>query len=324
MAFRRHNILKSGLNGLAEKHINDNFMNLFAKLSGGNINYADLDNNVKRKINTQWFPIQMEGNLDANFPLEHRVYIPPNIKELKSAKLSAVISAYRMDSDIALSDDVLLDIKVNIDLSTSSAIIGQTTSGGGGAISESLPVMEWGPMKMEAPTKLLVNAGGDLVQTPGTSDYWGYVSSSKDKTKTLGTQIMNNVFTSRPNDVIYYADMWAFQHTHMIKVPSHSHSISGAIASHGHTGSAIAKMPKHSHKLNEGIKVSSKRPSSVEIQINGRKIGKTMSGVNDTQTDIDFMKQLNIGKWNTIKVIASTPSRVSIYGIIEAEQDLYY
>lgn len=318
MAFRRNNITKSGLQGLAEKYINDNFMALFSKVSGGNINYTDLDTNTRNKINTQWIPFQAEGNLDANFPLETRIYLPPNVKEIKSASLSAVASNYRMDSDIALSDDFFSLVEVEIAMGGATTVIGSTTTGGGGAINDSFYVEEWGtpPYTYSAPSGWVYNNGSYIKSVNG-----GYVRGSGGGG--LGTIVATMPLNSSSGTLTDYVDFKNWQHTHKIIAPSHSHAISATALSHKHEGYAELSLPKHSHKLNEGIKVSTKAPSSIEVQVNDRKVGKVLSGTNDTMVDVDILDECKVG-WNHIKVIGAGVGRITIYGVIEVVIDTQY
>lgn len=315
--FKRQNIAKSGLQGLAEKYINDNFINLFSKVSGGNINYTDLDTPTQNKINTQFIPFQGEGNVDANFPLEIRFYIPPNIKEIKGAKLSAVASNYRMDSDIALSDELFQMVDLQIAMGGNTTVVGTTSTNGGGAITDSFFVEEWGtpPYQYPAPGAWVYNGGApDLYGISG-----GFVRRSGN-TDTLGTLDGEGFLGGVAKN---YADLKNFQHTHKVITSSHSHSISGAAMSHSHEGYAKLELPKHSHKLNTGIKVSTSAPGSVEIQINDTKVGRVLSGTNDTINDIDILKQCKMG-WNIAKVIASNPSRITLYGVAEVVINAQY
>lgn len=309
--FKRQNIIKSGLNGLTEKYINDNFMALFSKVSGGNINYSDLDTSTQNKINTQWIPFQTEGNLDANFPLTYRFYIPPNTKEIKSVSLSAVASAYRMDSDVALSDDFFSLVDVSIAMGGSTTVIGQTATAGGGSINESFYVEEWGtpPYTYEAPTSWVYQNGSYIKPVSG-----GYVRGSNNGG--LGTVLATMPLNASDGELKEYVDFKNWQHTHKVYVPSHTHPILATAMAHSHEGYAKLSLPKHSHKLNEGVKVSTKAPSGIEIQVNDRKVGRVLSGVNDTVNDIDVLDQCKVG-WNTIKVLGMGVGRITLYGVAE-------
>ena len=82
-------------------------------------------------------------------------------------------------------------------------------------------------------------------------------------------------------------------------------------------------MPQHVHKLNEGIKQSTKQPSSIEVQFNKTKVGRVLSGTNDTMNDVDVSKQCKIG-WNTIRVIGAGVGRITLYGVVEVLIDQYW
>lgn len=84
----RQKINNSGLKGLVEKYINDNFEALFNKLSGGKIAYSDLDLDTQNKINTQTVVLQTTDNLNASSPMEYSFYIPEDTKEVKDVNIS--------------------------------------------------------------------------------------------------------------------------------------------------------------------------------------------------------------------------------------------
>ena len=318
MAFRRNNITKSGLQGLAEKYINDNFMALFSKVSGGNINYTDLDTPTQNKIQTQWIPFQMEGNLDANYPLETRIYIPPAVKEIKSASLNAVTSKYRMDSSIAENAEQFTTIDVNINMGGSTLVFGQTSSGGGGSFSQTFYVDEWGtpPYQYSAPSKWVYENASYIKPVSG-----GFVTGSNGQG--LGTIVASQPLNSSTGPLKDYVDFKNWQHTHTVSSPSHTHVLSATSMAHSHSGTARCVLPKHHHNLNEGIKLSVAAPSSIEVQVNSTKVGKVLSGVNATMTDIDIKKNLKVG-WNTLKAIGAGVGRVTVYGVVEVIIDPYY
>lgn len=318
MAFKRNNITKSGLQGLAEKYINDNFMALFSKVSGGNINYTDLDKNTQKKILTQWIPFQMEGNLDANYPLETRFYLPPCVKEVKSATVSAVVSNYRMDSDVALNDPTFNIVDLNISMSSGATVVGRTTSGGGGAISETFYVEKWGtyPYQYSAPSSWVSDNGLYIKPVMG-----GYVSGANGRG--LGTITATMPVNSSTGTLRDFVDFRNWQHTHYLSIPSHTHGVEGAVSSHSHKGTARIELPKHTHKLNEGVKLSTKQPSSIEVQVNKTKVGRVLSGTNDTMNDVDVSKNCKVG-WNTIRAIGAGVGRITLYGVVEVLIDQYY
>lgn len=321
MAFRRNNITKSGLQGLAEKYINDNFMALFSKVSGGNINYADLDTSTQNRIQTQWIPFQAEGNLDANYPLETRIYVPPSVKEIKSASLNAIATKYRMDSSIAENAEQFTTIDVNINMGGSTLVFGQTSSGGGGAISDTFFVDEWGtpPYQFEAPTAYIYNGSNTEVSKPTQNASGGFIRRS-GTTSTLGSV---NAYASYMGSEVNYADLRNFQHTHKVVAPSHTHVLSATSMAHSHSGTARCVLPKHYHNLNEGVKLSTANPSSIEVQINNTKVGKVLSGNGSTMTDIDVKKNIKNG-WNIVKVIGAGVGRITIYGVVEVVIDPYW
>ena len=79
--------------------INENFMSIFEKVFG-DINFSDVDTSMQNKINTQWLPVQGEGNFDSNYPLYIRFFVSPNVKQLKSSSFNFMAERYRMDSGV--------------------------------------------------------------------------------------------------------------------------------------------------------------------------------------------------------------------------------
>ena len=100
MAYMRRDV--RGTTGQDIEKINSNFMDIFDKVFG-NINFSDADIKTRNKINTQWIPIQGEGNLDSSNPLYIRFFVPPNTTEVKSTNFNVMTEHYRMDSSITSS-----------------------------------------------------------------------------------------------------------------------------------------------------------------------------------------------------------------------------
>lgn len=100
MAYVREQI--HGTSGQDINKMNENFMNIFSKVFG-DINFSDTDKRTQNKINTQWIPIQGEGNLDASNPLYIRFFVPPNTTTVKSSNFNVMTEHYRMDSSITSS-----------------------------------------------------------------------------------------------------------------------------------------------------------------------------------------------------------------------------
>lgn len=326
--FKRSNIFDSGLSPMSQKQINDNFCSVFSKLSGGNINYTDMDNDVKNKISTQWITVSTEGNLDANHPIYYKFYVPPNVKEIVSAKLNTRISAYRMDSGVA--DAIPIDVTANLDINTSyvSVDISDYTNSGGGTTA---PVSRWGTTTssggVSAPTYSSSVARSGVYYKwkvlSGVLAGYFYPNNGEDG---LATQVVHNDTLNSDNSIsgtgADMVDMINFQHTHQI--PSHTHYFSGTSSSHKHTGTSRFTIPAHKHNLNEGIKESTTTPTGVYLTVNSSKIGNSMSGIDTSQNDLDFSGLVQKGSWNEIKISASSVARATVYGVIEVIIDSNY
>lgn len=103
----RQKIMNSGLKGLTEKYLNDNFEILFRKLGGGRLEYTDLNIQTQNAINTQWIPFTITENVKEGGDIEGKFYIPDNT-EIKDVKLSIDTEA----STYTLSNNVI-NISIN-------------------------------------------------------------------------------------------------------------------------------------------------------------------------------------------------------------------
>ena len=92
-----------GTSGQDIMKINENFMSIFEKVFG-DINFSDTDEALQKSILTQYIPFQGDGNLNKNYPLTIRFYVPPNVKKVNKASLNVFLENYRMDSDITEED----------------------------------------------------------------------------------------------------------------------------------------------------------------------------------------------------------------------------
>lgn len=265
-----------GTSGQDLAKINDNFSNLFLKLYG-NINFEDVGQEVQRKLTTQYFTFQGESNLDGNYPMYVRFFVPPNVKIVKNAVLNAIVEAYRMDSGVALSQTVSCDLDLDINLATSPVTVrGQVQSGGtktsqngGGATSEdggggtsldggnyTLPIARWGisPNLAVAPTEHMISS--DIVRPPlYLVNNHGYVTTADTK-QTLG--VVPFKVTYKDVDMeqgfeINVVDLWNFAHEH--DIPPHYHALrehSHWIKEHQHlidphTHEFVATTDPHTH-----------------------------------------------------------------------------
>ena len=290
-----------GTSGQDIAKINDNFMNIFEKVFG-DINFSDADKSLQNNILTQWIPFQGEGNLDKNYPLHIRFYVPPNIKTIKSAKLNAFVENYRMDSDVTSGGGGVAGGSVTLSISGGGNCVGN-----GYTASRTSYVTKWGtpPYEYEAPTKYLIdgNMNGNMSSLMG-----GFLQST-DKVG-LASVILTGM---RMNVATPYADLKNFQHSH--ELPPISVSVN--VPAHSHTGEANISIPDHHHKLAEGIRVSTTAPQTTNIYVNNNKVC-SVSSSNASANNIDISPYINIGDWNIIKVDTVNLARISVYGTIEA------
>ena len=290
-----------GTSGQDIAKINDNFMNIFEKVFG-DINVSDADKSLQNNILTQWIPFQGEGNLDKNYPLHIRFYVPPNIKTIKSAKLNAFVENYRMDSDVTSGGGGVAGGSVTLSISGGGNCVGN-----GYTASRTSYVTKWGtpPYEYEAPTKYLIdgNMNGNMSSLMG-----GFLQST-DKVG-LASVILTGM---RMNVATPYADLKNFQHSH--ELPPISVSVN--VPAHSHTGEANISIPDHHHKLAEGIRVSTTAPQTTNIYVNNNKVC-SVSSSNASANNIDISPYINIGDWNIIKVDTVNLARISVYGTIEA------
>lgn len=290
-----------GTSGQDIAKINDNFMNIFEKVFG-DINFSDADKSLQNNILTQWIPFQGEGNLDKNYPLHIRFYVPPNVKTIKSAKLNAFVENYRMDSDVTSGGGGVAGGSVTLSISGGGNCVGS-----GYTASKTAYVTKWGtpPYEYEAPTKYLIdgNMNGNMTSLMG-----GFLQST-DKVG-LASVILSGM---RLNMATPYADLKNFQHSH--ELPPISVSVN--VPAHSHTGEANISIPDHHHKLAEGIRVSTTAPQTTNIYVNNNKVC-SVSSSNASANNIDISPYINIGDWNIIKVDTVNLARISVYGTIEA------
>ena len=322
------------------KKLNDNIQNIWYKVFG-DISYEDIESGLKNRVNTQWLPVQGEGNLDNSHPLYIRFYIPPNCNKIKNTSFNVITSRYRMDSDVTKSDPQKITTQattsgfneeetftsaetVNVAISSSTETVGVASVTGG---SHTAQVKSWGASgKQNAPDYYLEN--GYLKHLEGDTLYTAYESGSADF---LISRVKKYTFINQPDDFAWGVDMRGMQHTHEIKPHSHNislkpHTHSFAIDKHQHklqlpphvhTVDITATVHEHSHPLNEGIKESEITPSGICIYVNDSKISNELNGDNQTINDLNITDLLKIGSWNVIKITSNSVSRITLYGTIE-------
>lgn len=287
-----------GTSGQDIMKINENFMSIFEKVFG-DINFSDTDEALQKSILTQYIPFQGDGNLDKNYPLTIRFYVPPNVKKVNKASLNVFLENYRMDSDITEGGGGVAGGDVSLSVASGGGYSNSLSQG-----SSTSYVKKWGspPHEYVAPTQAFnkngtieINAGG-LVNNPGTNSLGlGTLSAKIGSTST------------------YVADLLRLQHSH--EIPPHSHSIS--IEPHTHSGSASVTIPSHHHSLKEGIRVSTTAPGTTTIAVNGTNVC-SVSASKVSENDVDITSYIKVGEWNIIKVSTTNLARISVYGTIEA------
>ena len=287
-----------GTSGQDIMKINENFMSIFEKVFG-DINFSDTDEALQKSILTQYIPFQGDGNLDKNYPLTIRFYVPPNVKKVNKASLNVFLENYRMYSDITEGGGGVAGGSVSLSVASGGGYSNSLSQG-----SSTSYVKKWGspPHEYVAPTQAFnkngtieINAGG-LVNNPGTNS--------------LGLGTLNAKIGSTST---YVADLLRLQHSH--EIPPHSHSIS--IEPHTHSGSASVTIPSHHHSLKEGIRVSTTAPGTTTIAVNGTNVC-SVSASKVSENDVDITSYIKVGEWNIIKVSTTNLARISVYGTIEA------
>lgn len=305
-----------GVTPMDIKKINDNTENLWAKVNG-DINFVNMDNDMKIRINKQWLPFQGEGNLDSTHPLTIRMYIPPNVNSIENSTFSAIVSPYRMDSDVASASQLPINADVTSSVSSTKVSVSAGATNYGATTSW---VNSWTSTTsgVSAPK----NAIKDEENAFSRQIYYANGTSSF---------ILESQYTDAVGALVYplsmyqddsgtnsagYVDYALLQHVHSI--PGHGHTVTATASPHDHEISVKASVPPHSHNLNEGIKDSTVQPQNVSIKINGTSVGSTMNSAKATQNDVIIPTDLvKIGQWNIIEATTSSLARISIYGVIE-------
>ena len=283
MAYIRQEI--RGTSGQDIAKMNDNFMGIYDKVFG-NINYSDTDTDTKNKINTQWLPVQGEGNLDTSNPLYIRFFVPPNTKKVKSSNFNVITEHYRMDSSITSTEESKQEVvsvvsSVAPSETKSSTVSPETTktssvepsqtisatasaSGVSGISSANVAVSSVGGGGVTS-----YGGGGavEYVRKWGSSEYevqaptdyiypkmdgminsnlGGFITSN-DSRLTYGAVVPVGTMSGSTTPT-YYVDLYSIQHSH--NIPSHTHSIpehSHSITLQAHTHSVT--MEGHAHNV---------------------------------------------------------------------------
>ena len=297
------------------RKINDNTESIWEKVHG-DLNFEDSDNDVQVKIMTQYVPVQSEGNLDYNFPLDVRFYIPPNVKKIKSTSFNINVENYRMDSDIAMNNAETVPVSVTSSVSpmSISARVEDT--------SQTSLVTEWGNydtsnisevVTTSPPLNLAFHYLGmpqsDLPIEPNGGNA-PYIFMTNLNLKFAPCYMLKDYWGG---NIGWYVDLSSIQHKHDI---THSHTFTQS--PHKHDISASVTLPPHTHNLREGIKVSTTPPQGINVTLNGISIA-SMSYTNPSIVDLNVKDYVKIGQWNKITFTTSNLARIVFYGIIELE-----
>ncbi|MGL4774529.1 MAG: hypothetical protein ACRC2K_13290 [Clostridium sp.] len=303
--------------------LNENFMAMWSKVFG-DIDFSDTNNKLKEKICTQWIPVQGEGNLDGNYPMTLRFFIPPNTKTIKSSKFSFIAENYRMDSDVALGGGGVSEAPIALNMGQGNAVITSRLD----ATAETSCANWFGNFDPKDPDN---HAGRNIMMVRSS-----YLDFAKDNFRMsteptasystiedrvpfgrLGGNYFAPIYYSISSNEQYirpWLDLNTVQHRHEM---NHSHTFAVSDTGHTHTGSAKVSLPPHPHDLNAGIKVDTRTPDNVIISVNNVDVTIIGSSSGLIKNDVDVTKHLKIGEWNTIKASANMVARVVMYGTIE-------
>jgi len=305
--------------------LNSTIRAIVSKITGG-LDFIDLSEGVQEQLYTYPLQITGEGNLDANYPLEVRFYVPADVKKIKSAKLNAIVTNYRMDSSVAEAGSQTIGVSGTVDIA-SGGNVSTVTSGASSQTTAKVEV--WGNTSdgYFIPPPVLPNTTDPSYFSDYDND-WNFTKPPGDAPVFVWRRhnniVQEAIITAFSYNDLRYGqfsaiDLYLLQHEHNM---NHYHNIY-IDTRHTHNVALSATVSAHTHPLNEGIKVSSTSPNNVRLQINGTNIGNVMSGSNATQNDIDISEHINVGQWNVIKVTSSTVARITLYGIIELSTKVY-
>lgn len=316
--------IRQPINGITPqdiRKINDNMESIWEKVHG-DLNFADNDKDLQTKIMTQYVPVQGEGNCDNSYSFDVRFYVPPNVKRVKSTSFNINIENYRMDSDIAMSNEVTVPVEISSTISTTSITAtvedksqtslvtewGNYDSSGFAEVVTTTPPKKLAYSMIGMPTDAIVfestggNAPYQFIQpTPVTSDNLMKFSPCYKMKDQWGM------------DTGWYVDLSSIQHKHDT---THSHIFNQS--PHGHVISGSVTLPSHQHPLREGIKVSTTPPQGIGVTLNGISIAD-MSYTNSSITDLNVKDYVKIGDWNKVTFTTTNLARIVLYGIIEIE-----
>lgn len=308
------NAMREQVNGTSPQDImkiNENFESMWYKLHG-DVDFEDTNKGLKNKIQTQYIPVQGEGNFDKNYPLYVRFYIPPNAKEIKSSSFNAICENYRMDSGVAEGGGGIENVDLNISMGNSSISCSVETSE-----ATTHPVWLWFGKSGNIDNGLVppLKSVGDYGQETYYWDDRGYYTKGTYANRDLRYGLPLYLVDVNPNGSPReeaVVDAMSLNHVH--KFPGHSHTF--IQQPHSHSGNGRLRLDPHTHPLKEGIKVSTTTPQNVVLHINNEPYA-VLDGSNTSANNVDITKHIKMGEWNVIKVTTSNLARITIYGTIE-------
>jgi hypothetical protein len=301
------------------KNLNDMTRDIYNALFG-NLDFKNLNGAVKEQLFTQQLNIDKEINIDKSFPANFRYPISADAKKIKSAKLSVIVSRYRMDSGVAKAPSQSIAIQGSAGLSTQNA---------GSNFSTTLSTKNW--FAHSSNTTYVFEQPGQTVfdmddvgplnsindDMGRKSSFYGWSQSTPDgdlySPLVCAVPVGYKPDGSEPGTLYAFIDFAKLQHNHDFFfnwLHSHPITLSGTVAG-------------HEHPLDEGIHVSSTPPEDVKISVNGHDLEIVMNEANAVTNDIDIAQYLNIGQTNTITVTTSNLAHIEIYGIIELSMRIY-
>lgn len=318
MAYKREDI--NGTSPLDIKKINDNLRNVWTKVFG-DINFSDADKDLKKKILTQWIPVQGEGNFDVNYPMNVRFFVPINVNKIVATSFNLFCEKYRMDSGVAESGGVVED--VDITMSMSESLITANVVDGGANTSY---VNSWGNWNPDDPDA----SSYDIVTClPSFNLFKEIASNNSNKYSGISDRSPYGLYSK--NEVNYrfapvyrgwdgetysmWVDLATLQHKHQF--PNHGHKFTQS--KHNHNASGIVSLGPHEHPLKEGVKVSTVNATGVGVKINGELFANMDSLNTNTINNLDISKHIKIGQWNVIECTTLNLARLTIYGTVEVE-----
>ena len=237
-------------------------------------------------------------NIDNNYPLRLRVFIPSETSKIYKSLLRIYVERYRAFSKGTASAGY--DSKSTA--SGGSQKVGRTTSSGGGS-TVSPTTGSGGGVVRDTLADKQVDGGMEKVydrKSPnGAIDYNQWIELYVVKSHSHGFNIPNH------------------SHSVSVSVPNHTHDFNFDIASHAHNFT----IADHSHATTYGIHEDSSSGSNMQIYINGTNRTSALTGssyFSSNQSELNITTYLNVGAWNTIEIRCASRARVDATVFVQA------